>query len=186
MDIVNYKNEKWKNINEYEGIYEISNLGRVKSHYNKIHFLNLKPDKYGYISVSLTKNKKIKRMRVHRLVAQAFIPNINNYEIINHIDGNKMNNNVNNLEWSTQKYNVNQSWKLGLSKVSEKQRRIARDYCKKTKCKKVAQYDKKMELIKIWKSQAEASKKTGVSKTSINNNVCGLSKSSGGYIWEMI
>lgn len=183
MDLVN---EIWKDIKGYENLYQVSNFGNVKSFYNKSHLLKLKPDKYGYISVTLVKEKKKKRKRVHRLVAEAFIENTNNYLVINHIDGNKQNNNVNNLEWCTQKHNIEEAWRLGLSKTSEKNRKISSEWCKKNKIKKVAQYDKEMKLIKIWNSEIEASKKTKISKTSINNNICGLSKSAGGYIWVLI
>ena len=100
--------EIWKNIQGYEGLYQISNLGRVKSlHYNKEKIL--KPNKYGagYYGVALSKNNKHKRYSIHRLVAIAFIPNPNNLPQVNHKDEDKTNNRVDNLEWCTNEYNMN-------------------------------------------------------------------------------
>ena len=98
--------EIWKDIPNYEGLYQVSNLGNIKSlfRYKKI----LKPIKntLGYLKVSLYKNKKIKVFSIHRLVAETFIPNPNNLPEINHKDGNKGNNNVENLEWCTRQQNI--------------------------------------------------------------------------------
>jgi hypothetical protein len=98
--------EEWRDIVGYEGLYQVSNLGRVKSlfRYKKL----LKPRiMQQYYSVCLWKDKKPKHMRVHRLVGMAFIPNPNDYPCINHKDENKLNNCVDNLEWCTHKYNAN-------------------------------------------------------------------------------
>lgn len=101
--------EVWKDIKGYEDLYQVSNLGNVKSlNYNntgKSKLLKLCFDKYGYLQVGLCKNKKHKIYRVHRLVAITFIPNPMNYPVVNHIDEIKENNNVENLEWCTVKYN---------------------------------------------------------------------------------
>lgn len=110
--------EEWKDIKNYEGLYQISNLGRVKSlvGWNGKRYISrervLEPTKrnderatYQRAIVSLTKNGKKKDYRVHRLVAEAFIPNPQNKPQVNHIDGNPLNNNVNNLEWVTDKEN---------------------------------------------------------------------------------
>ena len=104
--------EEWKDIKGYEGRYQVSNLGRVKSlNYNrtnreKILSLN-KHNKNGYYSVQLSKSNVCKRFLVHRLVAESFIDNPNNYKEVNHKDENKSNNCVSNLEWCDRKYNVN-------------------------------------------------------------------------------
>lgn len=113
-------NEIWKPVVGYEGLYEVSSNGRIKS-LNKsvIHkrygvqkknefILNInKTSNFGYYKCKLTKNNVTKVFFVHRIVAEAFIPNTNNYPIINHIDFNKTNNNVDNLEWCTNRYNIN-------------------------------------------------------------------------------
>lgn len=106
--------EVWRNVVTEEGIYEnykVSNLGRVKSlnyHREKREkILSPDEDRYGYLRVVLCKNGKTKRYIVHRLVAMAFIPNIMNYNCIDHRDTNKKNNNVLNLTWVTHKQNNN-------------------------------------------------------------------------------
>ena len=105
--------ENWKDVPGYEGLYQISNLGNVKSLYsNKI----LKPsiDKYGYTRFSATKDKIQKTLIIHRLVAKLFIPNPNNLPQVNHKDGNKKNNCKNNLEWCTDSDNKKYAYKTGL------------------------------------------------------------------------
>ena len=123
--------EMWKDIINYEGLYQVSNLGNVKSLNNKTNhkkpiILKQTIDREnGYLTVSLSKDKKKKTYRVHRLVANAFIENVNNYPIVNHKDGNKCNNNSSNLEWCTYQQNIIHSWKNGFSYISEKHRRTA-------------------------------------------------------------
>lgn len=99
------KDEIWKDIKGYEGLYLVSNLGDV---YSCLSNKKLKPGSdNGYLKVNLCKNNKVKQFTVHRLVALAFLPNENNYPCVNHKDENPSNNNVNNLEWCTYKYNNN-------------------------------------------------------------------------------
>jgi hypothetical protein len=111
--------EIWKDIPGFENLYQVSNLGRVKSlpklhklknssYTSKERLLKQHKNNQGYLRVNLNK----KRCFVHRLVAQAFIPNINNKPFINHIDCNPLNNNVNNLEWCTPQENVDYMIKL--------------------------------------------------------------------------
>ena len=106
--------EIWKDIKGYEGKYQVSNLGRVKSlNYRRMGFEKiLSPglDGRGYKMAPLTICGKTKLLKIHRLVAETFIPNHNNYPCVNHIDGDKTNNNVDNLEWCTQKYNVQHAY----------------------------------------------------------------------------
>ncbi len=107
--------EEWKSIPGYEGLYEVSSYGRVKSlercdRFNhKIVSKLLKPgkDKNGYFMVCLYKNKTHKFYLIHRLVAQSFIPNPDDLPQVNHKDEDKTNNRVDNLEWCTQQYNLN-------------------------------------------------------------------------------
>ena len=116
--------EIWKSIAGYEGIYEVNNFGKVKRLPQIYHNRKFKEKALnicynpgtGYEYVSLRKNKHNKNYSVHRLVAQAFIPNPNNYSDVNHKDGNKRNNNVNNLEWCTRSYNLAHAIKIGLVK----------------------------------------------------------------------
>lgn len=117
--------EIWKDIKDYEGLYQISNFGNIKrlEHIvfrknpknNKIktgykykeRLLSLKNDKDGYKIIVLCKDNKVKNFRIHRLVAKTFISNPNNFKIVNHIDAIKSNNHFTNLEWCTIKYNTN-------------------------------------------------------------------------------
>lgn len=98
--------EIWKDIEGYEGIYQVSNLGRVKR-VTTGRILKGGKNKGGYLGVSLSKNSVISQQRIHRLVAETFIPNQENKPEVNHIDENKTNNKVSNLEWMTAKENSN-------------------------------------------------------------------------------
>lgn len=147
--------EEWKNIAGYEGIYQISSLGRVKNIKNgriKKQIIN----KYGYLQVSLWKNNKNKMKRVHRLVAEAFLnnPKPHIYDCINHKDENKLNNCVENLEWCDRKYNNN----YGMHNLN-----IAKSHSKP-----VLQYTLNGEFVKEWESATAASKALGFPQSAIN------------------
>lgn len=107
---MNSINEQWKPVEGYEGLYEISNLGRVKSlnynHTGKERILKPIKNIWGYLQVNLCRNGKVKRFFVHRLVASAFLPNPEGFEQVNHIDENKTNNVVSNIEWCSRWYNM--------------------------------------------------------------------------------
>ena len=98
--------EEWKNIIGYEGLYEVSDIGNVRN-VRRNTLLKLTKTNYGYIQVSLYKNGIKTGLKVHRLVAEAFIPNPDNLPQVNHKDEDRTNNNVTNLEWCTAKYNSN-------------------------------------------------------------------------------
>lgn len=110
--------EIWKDIEEYEGLYQISNLGRVKSfprkgtHTTKERIIKFAKSNKGYLIAILKNNDVQKAFSVHRLVAKAFIPNPNNLPQVNHKDENKENNNVNNLEWCDNWYNSHYGTRL--------------------------------------------------------------------------
>lgn len=117
--------EIWKDIKNYEGLYQISNFGRIKSLAKKrINGTNfyiqkekiMKPQLKNkrYLGIALVKNKIYKNFLVHRLVAEAFIDNPYALPQVNHIDCNKLNNNINNLEWCTQEQNLNHALRNGL------------------------------------------------------------------------
>lgn len=114
--------EIWKDIVNYEGFYQVSNMGRVKS----FNYMNTGKEKIiigfngrGYKRIVLFKNGKHKHMQIHRLVGIAFIPNPDNKPCINHIDGNKSNNRADNLEWCTPKENIEHAVKNGKFKTGE-------------------------------------------------------------------
>ncbi len=118
--------KEWKEIKGYEGKYIISNYGeiislpRYKQNNSKLQYVEPKEikryanTKNGYVYVQLWNNSSYKNIRLHKLVAQAFIPNPENKPQINHIDGNKQNNRIDNLEWCTCKENINHAWAIGL------------------------------------------------------------------------
>ena len=117
-------NEIWKDIYGYEG-YQISNAGNVRHIYknkNGTIIKNLKNtvNGGGYVRIALYKNKKSVKTLVHRIVAAEFIQNPNNYSIINHLDGNKVNNTVQNLEWCTNSQNIKHAYRTGLSRRTKK------------------------------------------------------------------
>ena len=115
--------EEWKDVEGYEGFYQISNLGRIKSlggwcgtakRKERIRSTSLTHD--GYEKVRLNYQGKDKTKRIHRLVAEAFIPNPENKDTVNHIDGNKRNNSVSNLEWVDRSEQMIHAYKMGLKK----------------------------------------------------------------------
>lgn len=159
--------EEWKDIKGYEGLYKISNLGRVKSFQGvKERILKSNIQNCGYEYVVLAMNGKFKTKNIHRLVAEIFIPNPNNYKEINHIDENKHNNNVNNLEWCTRSYNASYG------------------NTPKSKEKVILQYNKNGDFIKKWKSISEVERQLKISHVSIVNNCKNKRKTAGGYIWK--
>ena len=115
-------NEIWKDIKGYEGKYQISNLGNVKSlldkQLNKREII-LKPslNHKGYLRVYLSKDSKKTTKTIHRLVAETFVPNLESKKTVNHIDGNKINNRADNLEWLSNTENQKHAWELGLKKA---------------------------------------------------------------------
>lgn len=121
-------NEIWKDVSGYEGFYQVSNLGRVRSLDRSIkqfyghrniagNIIKGHPNHQGYLLVNFCVKQKNKRHQVHRLVAKAFIPNPDSKPNVNHIDGNNQNNALSNLEWCTQKENIAHSFKIGRSKM---------------------------------------------------------------------
>lgn len=170
--------EIFKDIKNYEGIYKISNTGKVirlsksndKRYSNKSWELKPQMSKKGYYIFNLCKNGKSKIYLLHRLIAEHFIDNKNNYEVVNHKDGNKLNNSLDNLEWCSFKDNVKHAYKNELMK----------------NCKKICQYDKKNNFIKKYYSINIASKETNVNQGNISMCVLGKRKTAGGYIWKEI
>lgn len=106
--------EIWKQVKGYEGLYEVSNLGNVKrvgsfrgvnKKYLNGHFLTPVDNGKGYFRIKLTANNKSKRVMLHRIIAEAFIPRIEGKNVVNHINHNKQDNSIENLEWCTQSEN---------------------------------------------------------------------------------
>lgn len=187
--------EIWKDVKEYEGLYQISNLGNVKSldRYiiNKNRDKQYFPGKYlsqgigdNYLKVTLSKNNKQRTFRIHILVARAFIPNPENKPEVNHIDGNKKNNKVNNLEWNTRSENELHAYKNGLAKPSNKQKQAVAKYAKENYSKKVVQYSLNGEFIKEWNSMHDVWRELGIRPSYICRCCKGLRNQTYGYIWK--
>ena len=172
--------EIWKDIPNYENLYQVSNQGNVKSVcFSKM--LKSSPNNCGYYKVELYKDKKPKVFYVHRLVAISFIPNPENKKQINHIDGNKANNNVSNLEWCTASENQIHAINHNLR---ERSPMIGRKGCMHPTSKKILQYDKSGNFIREWDCVSDAAKSLNISTGCISNNLCKRTKSSKGYIWK--
>lgn len=134
--------QNWKDVVGYEGIYIVSDKGDVKrvNHNSKGVNTKYRKDNYclkpldngkGYFRVKLTVKNKSKRVLLHRIIAEAFILNPENKKTVNHLDGNKKNNSIDNLEWCSQSENILHAYKTGLKTVTQKQRDTSRELMRK-------------------------------------------------------
>ena len=170
-------NEIWKDISGYEGLYQVSNLGRVKSlprkgtRTRKERILKELTSRK-YLSINLYKDGQLKTFTIHRLVAEAFIENTNNLPEVNHKDENKLNNIADNLEWCTRSYNIN--YKNRNKKAAEKLSLM------------VMQFDKQFRLIRIYDSLTEAYKETKIPYSNICKCCKRERKTAGGYFWRYL
>lgn len=181
--------EVWKYIDGFEGLYQVSNFGRIKSiprrvrcqHYSRMtkeRIMKQHSDHLGYCRVSLHKGLKQYSPKVHRLVGIAFIPNPNNYREINHKDENPSNNRVDNLEWCDHLYNSrygNRGKKLSIANTNNPML-----------CKRVAQYTKDGKFVKEYNSIREVFKQTGIHNGSITMACKGQIKTAGGFVWKYV
>ena len=189
--------ENWKDIKGYEGLYQVSNLGRVKSIERKKQNhskLQLVPEKikqphqqFGkyaneYLVVNLYKNNRGKNMFVHRLVAEAFLDNFDKNLEVNHKDGNKQNNCMGNLEMLTRSENQRHAYEV-LGRKRSKALLGVKGYDNKTS-KETGQYDFGGNLIKKYGSASQASEETGICYVSIKKVCRGEQKQAGGYVWK--
>lgn len=191
--------ELWKDIKNYEGLYQISNYGRVKAleksvwtgkyfkYYPEI-ILKLTSDKDGYLCITLHKDGKAKSFKVHRLVAEAFIPNPDNKPTVNHKNGDKTKNYVDNLEWMTNKENTAHARRTGLMKENQygKNNYMYGKYGKDNPNSiSVIQIDKNTNnVIKEFYSIIDAQREININATHIIDVCKGRRKTAGGYKWK--
>ena len=181
----NKKKEEWRDIKGYEGLYQVSNMGRVKSlertiirkngseQHRKERILKPRKDGHGYLRVNLSNGRGNKKdSKIHRLVCEAFQKNPENKPCVNHIDENKTNNTASNLVWCTYKENNNHGTRTA---------RMA-----KTQGKPVGQYTPNGELIKVWQSAREVERLLGFNQGSISKTARGKQKTAYGYVWKYI
>lgn len=175
--------EKWIPIKGYEGWYEVSTNGYVRSVDRRVNFEDGRHATYkgrsiktsinsnGYLIAGLWKNSKSKVVYIHRLLAEHFIPNPHKKKFVNHIDGNKLNNNLTNLEWVTILENNRHAQEVGLSPETH----IA---------KRVNQYDKSGKLLASYYSYYEAAKAVNGDHSKISLVVRGIRKTHMGFVWK--
>lgn len=154
--------EKWKIIKSFPN-YEVSTLGRVRSR-NKNLVLKPSVSGSGYYQVGLSGDGRYKMIQVHRLVAMAFIDNPDNYPCVNHRNENRLDNQADNLEWCTQRYNVYYG-----------QNSIAR---------RVRQETQKGKCVAVYDSQEDAASITGIAQSSISRACRKERKTAGGFVWK--
>lgn len=203
---MNTEQETWKDVPGYEGLYQVSNFGRVKGLeirfwagccYRTMSERILKPNmnKCGYFYVVLHKNKKPKTWKIHKLVALAFIPNLENKKCIDHINGFRVDNRVCNLRWCTQKENLN-------NPIAKGRKRKTSPKTPQTVEKLRIGYEKKKEYIisrikrkiskpiicietnKQYLSISEAAQKLNICRSAIGFACNGKLKQAGGYHWK--
>lgn len=162
--------EEWRPVVGYEGFYEVSSLGRIR----RVKIITPVLKKHGYLQVSLTdKSGGRKSLRLHRLVAEAFIPNPLDKPQVNHMDENTLNNRADNLEWATPKENTNYGSRTERATANNGSRTPVLQIEPQTLVV-VAEYD----------SQSAAARATGISLPSINACLHGKQKRAGGFIWK--
>ena len=177
-----FEEEEWRDIEGYEGLYQVSNLGRVKSlsynHSGKEKIRKLRTNTKGYLDVILYKDNKGKHYRVNRLVALAFVFNDDpeHKTQVNHINEIKTDNRACNLNWMSLKENIN--YGTGVERRNQKQKNDP------TKSKPVKQLSLDGTLVAIWPSAMEAERKNGFAHNNIWTCCNGKYKTAYGYKWE--
>lgn len=168
--------EIWKDIQGYEGFYQVSNFGNVRSlkwnHSNQIRLLT--PfENDGYKRVGIRKNNVLKNYLIHVLVAKAFIPNPKNKPCVNHMDGNKTNNNVSNLEWVTYSENT----------IHAKNHNLIKKMPSKWGAHTIYQLSLERKIINVYPSQREASRILGINQANISRAIINK-KPYYNFLWE--
>ena len=169
---------RWKPVLGYEGLYEVNQFGQIRNKDGQIMRQRLKKAKYTvYKKVSLYKDGKYKHLYVHRIVAQAFIPNPQGFELINHKDEDGTNNIVDNLEWCDRSYNAT---------YGNSPKKISKAFKGRESEKRIAVYatNKSGDSAGEWDSITEAAKDVGCSTSEISGALKGKRKTVKGLIWN--
>lgn len=172
--------ELWKPVIGFEGLYEVSNFGNVRSLERNGtikggRMMAKVLDNYGYYMCKLRNKNIIKMPKIHRLVAQSFIPNPDNKPQVNHINGDKLDNRVENLEWVTSRENIMHAVDNGLINVLGNTNNFLGYKVEQIKDGKV---------INTFETISKASRETGVCRSGIEKVLKGKQKTSGGYYWK--
>ena len=167
--------ENWKDIEGYEGLYQVSNLGRVKR-VKTDRVLKGYKNTCGYLIINLCENSIVSSKKIHRLVAQAFIPNPDNKSQVNHIDEDKTNNNIDNLEWVTAKENNNHG---------TRNERIGKAISKLKSIPIIATNIKTGESTEFYGAR-ECARQLGLHQASITKVLKGRYKQTGGYTFKYL
>lgn len=175
--------EEWRPIKDYEGLYEVSNMGRVKSYHGKEKILKPWKNSSGYLYVVLSKNNKSKTITIHRLVALHFVDGWFEGAHVDHIDTNRENNIWTNLRWVTYKGNMNNELtKERLSKAHKGKQHTEETKKKMSEAKKhISKKVYCIELDKVFNSITEVSKELNINKGSISKVCRGIYKQIKGY-----
>lgn len=180
-------NEEWRAVKGYEGLYEVSNMGRVRSLDRRVKTRSPGAEDFfragrtiapkqrhgGYLGVQLWRDGNVRQICIHRLVAQAFVPNPHNLPQVNHKDENKLNNRADNLEWCVPKYNAN---------YGNRNEKMSRNNPLR---KRVAQYTQVGELIRIYDS-IRKTREYGYSPALISKQINGKANSAYGCKWVVL
>ncbi len=169
--------EQWLPIRGFEGLYEISSYGNVKSLLKNI-IRQPSINNSGYKVIQLSRNGKLFHFSIHRLVALHFCSNPSGLKEVNHIDENKLNNHADNLEWCDRKYNMHYNGNM------LRWLRAGSENAHLKRSKRVFQYDLNGQFIREWFSARIVEKELGIRRQSIGKCCLGKYKSAGGYIWK--
>lgn len=177
---------EWRPVAGYEGLYEVSNTGIIRSLFRYKKELKPQISNSGYETVELFKNKTGKRTLVHRVVAQAFCDRPEGCDEVNHLDEVKLNNHADNLEWTTRKGNVNYGTGIArrVANTNYANRVIDQTNHIVATSKPIFQYDKSGKFIRTWKSASECHRETGIAISGIRRCARGERKTAGGYIFK--